>query len=196
MEEIRPFLKWAGGKTQLLNLIGERFPAQYKNYIEPFVGGGAVFFALSPESAIISDSNPELINLYIQLRDNVDSVIKELYGFENSKDEYYRIRALQWDELPNHFAAARMIYLNKTCFNGLYRVNKSGLFNVPYSYNYNMAGLSQVRFVLCPAHSHTHNNASKPSGSEALLFSFSIVVAISGRSGGPRSSRNHKLRQD
>lgn len=128
----KPFLKWAGGKTQLLDEIKKRVPKKYGRYIEPFVGGGAVFFALQPESGIIADSNPELINTYKQVTENVEDVIRNLRTFENSQDMFYEVRALDWQNLTPVEAAARMIYLNKTCFNGLYRVNRKGQFNVPF----------------------------------------------------------------
>jgi len=128
----KPILKWAGGKTQMLDSILPRFPDSYGKYIEPFFGGGAVFFALQPENAIISDSNPELINLYRTVADNVDAVINELQKFENIEEMFYEVRAQKWESLSPAEAAARTIYLNRTCFNGLYRVNKKGQFNVPF----------------------------------------------------------------
>lgn len=131
-QRAKPVLKWAGGKTQLLEQIYPRLPSEFNKYIEPFIGGGALFFAMGPDRAIISDSNPELVNLYRQLASNVDAVIAELSEFHNNKEEYYAIRAWDWKSLTPQKAAARMIFLNKTCFNGLYRVNKEGQFNVPY----------------------------------------------------------------
>lgn len=131
----KPILKWAGGKTQLLKEIIPRMPIGYNNYIEPFLGGGALFFALSPVHARISDSNPELINLYNEIVKDVESIISDLKGFKNNKEDFYRIRSYDWDSLPKHLAAARTIFLNKTCFNGLFRVNKKGKFNVPYGNN-------------------------------------------------------------
>ena len=128
----KPFLKWAGGKTQLLSEIKKRVPGRYERYIEPFIGGGAVFFALRPEHAVIADSNPELINAYKQVACNVEDVIKNLRKYKNTQEMFYEVRGQEWQSLSPSEAAARMIYLNKTCFNGLYRVNKKGLFNVPY----------------------------------------------------------------
>lgn len=128
----KPILKWAGGKTQMLGNIMPKIPKTYGRYIEPFVGGGALFFALTPCQAIISDSNPELINTYQEVANHVDLVIKYLHQYKNTKEDFYAVRALDWTKLPKANAAARMIYLNKTCFNGLYRVNKKGQFNVPY----------------------------------------------------------------
>ena len=130
--QAKPILKWAGGKTQMLKELLPKVPASYGRYIEPFVGGGAVFFALNPDTAVIADSNPELINMYKQVAENVDEVISYLQKYENTQEMFYSVRALDWMELPKAEAAARMIYLNKTCFNGLYRVNKKGQFNVPF----------------------------------------------------------------
>jgi len=128
----KPILKWAGGKTQMLSELLPKIPASYGRYIEPFFGGGALFFALQPENAVIADSNPELINMYHQVADRVDDVIAYLKKYENTSDMFYAVRSLDWETLPKAEAAARTIYLNKTCFNGLYRVNKKGQFNVPF----------------------------------------------------------------
>lgn len=128
----KPILKWAGGKTQLLKYIIPKMPNNYGKYIEPFVGGGALFFAVAPHNAVIADSNPELINTYRQVADHVDQVISYLKQHINEKGYFLKIRALKWDQLEPAEAAARMIYLNRTCFNGLYRVNKKGDFNVPF----------------------------------------------------------------
>lgn len=127
-----PILKWAGGKTQMLGDLLPKVPASYGRYIEPFIGGGAMFFALKPEDAVIADSNPELINVYKEVAENVDKVISYLQQYENTQEMFYNVRALDWQALPKAEAAARTIYLNKTCFNGLYRVNKKGQFNVPF----------------------------------------------------------------
>lgn len=128
----RPVLKWAGGKTQLLGEIIPKIPKKYGRFIEPFFGGGAVFFAVYPESGIIADSNPELINLYRSVATDVDSIIAQLRHYENTEEVFYAVRALDRTKLSNIEAAARTIFLNRTCFNGLYRVNKSGQFNVPF----------------------------------------------------------------
>lgn len=128
----RPILKWAGGKTQLLKELIPRIPKHYNRYIEPFIGGGALFFALKPTNAIIADSNPELILTYQQLARNIEKVIEYLEQYTNTSETFYKVRAQDWKELPKAEAAARMIYLNKTCFNGLYRVNRQGRFNTPF----------------------------------------------------------------
>lgn len=124
----RPFLKWAGGKTQLLSEIACLLPTIKGRYIEPFAGGGALFFELEPERALIQDVNYELITTYRAVREYVEELIEALYLFKFEKEEYYRVRDTECYNIVN--IAARMIYLNKTCFNGLYRVNGKGKFNV------------------------------------------------------------------
>lgn len=128
----RPILKWAGGKSQMLGELLPRVPKKYGRFIEPFFGGGAMFFALRPANAIIADSNPELINLYRTVAFNVDGVIACLKKHKNDEDWFYEVRAQDATKLSPEQAAARTIYLNKTCYNGLYRVNKKGGFNTPY----------------------------------------------------------------
>lgn len=128
----KPILKWAGGKTQMLGDLLPKVPPSYGRYIEPFFGGGAMFFALQPERAIIADSNPELINLYRQVSEHVEDVIYQLKKYENTPEIFYKVRGQDWTMLPEAEAAARTIFLNKTCYNGLYRVNKKGQFNVPF----------------------------------------------------------------
>lgn len=127
-------LKWAGGKAQLAALILERLPAQIVTYREPFFGGGAVFFALARQNrfqrAVISDVNPELIDVYRAIVEDVEAVIKRLRKMPCSEEDFYRVRAQKPTSLTGR--AARTIYLNKTGYNGLYRVNRSGEFNVPY----------------------------------------------------------------
>jgi DNA adenine methylase len=129
---IKPFLKWAGGKTQLISELLEYIPSSFNKYIEPFIGGGSFFFYLNPGKAIISDSNEELITTYKAVRDHVEDIIQILDGYKNKETFYYKIRALNPENLSEIERATRLIYLNKTCFNGLYRVNKKGQFNVPY----------------------------------------------------------------
>jgi len=132
LEESRPLLKWAGGKTQLLNDIKPKVPAKYGRYIEPFVGGGALFFALRPRQSVIADSNPELINLYRAVADDVDAILGHLRKYRNTEEVFYETRALDWTKMSSAKAAARTIFLNRTCYNGLFRVNQRGQFNVPY----------------------------------------------------------------
>jgi DNA adenine methylase len=128
----RPLLKWAGGKTQLLPELLEKTPKKFGKYIEPFFGGGALFFTLRPDGGVIADSNPELVNLYRAVGDSVEVVIERLRSYTNTEEAFYDVRALDWTKLSRADAAARTIFLNRTCFNGLYRVNKTGGFNVPY----------------------------------------------------------------
>jgi DNA adenine methylase len=129
---IKPFLKWAGGKTQLIPELSKYIPKSFDKYIEPFIGGGAFFFYLNPKKAIISDANEELVTTYKAVRDNVEEIITILDSFRNEETFFYNIRSLNTNKLSDIERAARLIYLNKTCFNGLYRVNKKGVFNVPY----------------------------------------------------------------
>jgi DNA adenine methylase Dam len=128
----KPFLKWAGGKTQMLEPILSHLPNDFNNYIEPFIGGGAVFFSLGHRKSIISDLNEELIITYIEVRDNVEMLIKNLSRHSHTEEHFYATRQMDLTTLSNSERAARLIFLNKTCFNGLYRVNKKGEFNVPY----------------------------------------------------------------
>lgn len=135
---VKPFLKWVGGKTQLLEDINRLKPKNIKTYYEPFVGGGSVFLNLQPKKIIINDYNSELINTYNVVKNNVDELINELKVHEenNSKDYFYELRV--WDrngalkDKTDVERAGRFIYLNKTCYNGMFRVNSQGQFNVPY----------------------------------------------------------------
>lgn len=141
-EAPRPFLKWAGGKRSLLGHISPRLPDRIRTYYEPFVGGGAVFFHLAAhhrfERAILGDLNPELIEAYVVVRDDCPALVEALIAhaaFAEDAAYYYEVRA--WPSLEERTAverAARLIFLNKTCFNGLYRVNKRGQFNVPFGH--------------------------------------------------------------
>ena len=128
----RPLLKWAGGKTQLLGEILPKAPKTYGKYIEPFFGGGAVFFALRPQNSVIADSNPELMNVYRQVADHVEDVIRYLHVYSNREEVFYSVRSQDWKALAPAEAAARTVFLNHTCYNGLYRVNRKGQFNVPF----------------------------------------------------------------
>lgn len=140
--KVAPFLKWAGGKRQLLNQIKERMPKEYNDYYEPFIGGGAVLFELQPEKATINDINISLINVYRQVKDNTEEfieLVKKLDSemWEDGKEYYLDIREKYNDKLLKKEydleLAALFTFMNKHCFNGLYRVNKKGLFNVPYN---------------------------------------------------------------
>lgn len=135
---IAPFLKWVGGKRQLMSSIIELLPSNIKdlNYTEPFIGGGAVLFHLQPKNAIINDFNKELINVYEVIKNNLDELIEDLKKHKNEVDYFYQIRGLdrtgEFQNLTAIQRASRVIFLNKTCFNGLYRVNNSGEFNSPF----------------------------------------------------------------
>jgi DNA adenine methylase len=139
---VDPFVKWAGGKRQLLTQIRERMPETYNNYYEPFVGGGAVVFGLLPEKAVINDINKALINAYKQICDAPEvfiSAVNHLDSemWEDGKEYYYSLREQYNDKLMKEEfdieLAALFVFINKHCFNGLYRVNGKGLFNVPYN---------------------------------------------------------------
>ena len=131
LSDIKPCLKWAGGKRALLKDIYELVPQQFNKYYEPFFGGGALFFALLPKRAIISDLNEDLINVYKQIKENADMLIEKLKKTKNTKDFYLKMRSTVFDDDIDK--AVRFIYLNKTCWNGLYRVNSKGEFNVPFA---------------------------------------------------------------
>jgi DNA adenine methylase len=128
----KPFLKWAGGKGQLLTQLSPLFPRSFARYFEPFVGGCAVFFHLQPRSSTLTDINRELIDCYRAVKGEVEDVIAALSKHVYEREHYYRVRAVEPESLPAAARAARTIYLNKTGFNGLYRVNSSGRFNVPF----------------------------------------------------------------
>ncbi len=134
----QPFLKWAGGKRQLLPAIKEYLPRRFTQYYEPFIGAGAVLFSLQPRKSIINDTNSELINCYRVIKDNPEELLDlcEEHRAKNSKEYFYSLREQdRRDDFQDRSPlerAARIIYLNKTCFNGLFRVNSSGQFNVPY----------------------------------------------------------------
>lgn len=139
---VSPFVKWAGGKRQLLAQIRERMPREYNRYYEPFIGGGAVVFDLLPKNALINDINEALINAYVQIRENADSFLDSINRIdsaigEDGKAYYYSMRNLYNMKLEKMEydieLAALFVFLNKHCFNGLYRVNSKGLFNVPYN---------------------------------------------------------------
>ena len=139
---VAPFVKWAGGKRQLIPQIRERMPEKYNDYYEPFVGGGAVIFDLLPANALINDINKALINTYITICNEPDAFLKEVNRLDNDmwedgKKYYYSIREHYNDKLMRSEydveLAALFVFINKHCFNGLYRVNGKGLFNVPYN---------------------------------------------------------------
>lgn len=128
----RPWAKWSGGKTQLLNVLTAAVPKKFNRYHEPFIGGGALFFKMAPHNAVIADSNSELINSYQVIRDDVHALIEDLQQHKNEADYFYEVRAKDLTTLTPVERASRFIYLNKTCFNGLYRENKLGRFNTSF----------------------------------------------------------------
>lgn len=132
----KPFLKWAGGKGQLIDELVKRVPQRFGRYWEPFLGGGALYFSLRPEVATINDLNQDLISCYKVVRDKLDELVDELKTYPHSSEFYYALRSLDRSEEFNTLSdvkrAARLMYLNKTCFNGLFRVNSKGQFNVPF----------------------------------------------------------------
>lgn len=139
---VAPFVKWAGGKRQLLPQIKERMPEQFNNYYEPFVGGGAVTFELLPENAVVNDINKSLVNAYRQICDAPNEFLEAINKLDNEmwedgKAYYYSLRELYNDKMMKAEydveLAALFVFINKHCFNGLYRVNGKGLFNVPYN---------------------------------------------------------------
>ena len=142
---VAPVLKWVGGKRKLIETFRPLLPQRINSYCEPFLGGGAVFFDLQPEKAYVNDLNNDLMRVYTVIRDNVDELIKSLETFTNNSETFYAVR--DWDRDKQKFdalsdvqKAARTIFLNKTCYNGLYRVNNSGEFNAPFG-NYKSSNI-------------------------------------------------------
>lgn len=138
-EKAKPFVKWVGGKRQLLKQFREMglfppgtFNPNTNTYFEPFVGGGAVFFDLLPKKAVLSDMNKELVITYNVIKNNVEDLIKSLKKHKHNKEYFLKIRTQKVSKLSDLQIASRFIYLNRTCFNGMYRVNRSGEFNVPF----------------------------------------------------------------
>lgn len=136
---VAPVVKWVGGKRQLLDEITPRLPKRITSYCEPFLGGGAVLLSIQPSKAIVNDLNGDLIVVYEVIRDDVESLIEDLKKHNNSKDYFYAIRDLDRDRnayqaMSKVERASRLLYLNKTCFNGLFRVNSAGEFNAPFGH--------------------------------------------------------------
>jgi DNA adenine methylase len=132
----QPVLKWAGGKRQLLPVIRQYVPPKFNRYFEPFIGGGAVLFDLQPSKAVVNDANPELINLYRIIKTQPERLIEDLKKHQNTESYYYSLRAQDreagFQELSDVERASRILFLNRTCYNGLFRVNSQGQFNVPF----------------------------------------------------------------
>jgi DNA adenine methylase len=116
----------------MLEAIASHIPTRWERYVEPMIGGGALFFALAPERALIADANPELINFYRAIVNDLDGLVAQYEAWEFDEKTFYELRALRFSDLDGTTAAARLLYLNRTCFNGLYRVNRKGEFNVPW----------------------------------------------------------------
>jgi DNA adenine methylase len=158
---VRPFVKWAGGKRQILPEILQSIPHKFNKYFEPFVGGGALFFELQPKEAVINDLNSELINLYKVIKNNPKELIDELKLYQNTSDYFYKIRELDrnpnFDKLSEIKKASRILYLNKTCYNGLFRVNSQGQFNVPFG-NYKQPNI--INDIVIMAVSNYLNSAN------------------------------------
>lgn len=152
-KETYPIVKWVGGKRQLMFDLLKNMPEDCNRYFEPFIGGGALFFELQPDNAYISDMNEELINLYQVVRDNVDELIADLQKHNISKDYFMEIRNIdRTDEYKNWSdvkKASRFIYLNRTCFNGMYRVNSKGEFNVPFGHYKNPRIIDENNLLNC-----------------------------------------------
>lgn len=166
----KPFLRWAGGKRWLLKHIDEFMPVNgFNQYHEPFIGGGSIFFHVSPQISFISDLNHELIEAYSGIKDDVELVIKHLKTFKNTKEDYYRIRTQKFRSSAKR--AARFIYLNQTSFNGIYRVNLKGEYNVPYgnrnNYKIDYENLRNVQTslqntqIVCSDYYESLNNVKK-----------------------------------
>ncbi|MDR1315444.1 MAG: DNA adenine methylase [Spirochaetales bacterium] len=175
---IKPCLKWAGGKRQLLSEIKKYLPRDMHSYTyyEPFIGAGAVFFELQPKKARISDFNAQLILTYAVIKENVEGLIHLLNGYKNKNNEdyFYQIRnsdrdTEKFNNLTDVEKAARLIFLNKTCFNGLYRVNSQGFFNVPYGKYKNPAICEEP--VLRQIHKYLNDN-------EICIFSNDFEPAV------------------
>ena len=151
---VAPVVKWVGGKRQLLAEITPLLPKRISSYCEPFLGGGAVLFSAQPKSAVVNDLNAELIAVYETIRDDVETLIAALKLHKNTHEHYYLIRDLDRDKdnyqiLSKVAKAARLIFLNKTCYNGLFRVNSAGEFNTPFGYykNPNIVNETVLRAV-------------------------------------------------
>lgn len=140
---MKPIVKWAGGKTRLIKHISPLIPESINRYIEPFFGGGAIFLRVDAKKYLINDINNELMNLYKVVKENPDSLIKELKKHVKNDNKEYFLRIREWDKkidfnkIDSVKRAGRFVYLNKTVFGGLYRVNSDGYFNVPYAENIN-----------------------------------------------------------
>lgn len=167
----RPFLRWAGSKRSLLVQFVDLLPPTYVRYIEPFLGGGSLFFALRPRRALLSDSCVELIDTYRAVRDRASAVQKHLDGWTPDRDFFYAIRGNRSSE--RYRRAAEFIYLNKTCWNGLYRVNADGQFNVPY-------GAPKGKTIAEPANMQACSRLLRQPDIELAVADFRVALAQAG----------------
>jgi len=162
LSDAKPFMKWAGGKGRLLKKLSKFFPENYNRYFEPFIGGGAVFFYLNPDKAIINDLNKELINLYCIIRDNPEQLMTKLDDLQENvddKDFFLDMRSKESTDLLEK--AVRTVFLNRTCYNGMYRVNSDGKFNVPFGDMGNPRLYEKKNIIAC---SHTLKKTTILSG--------------------------------
>lgn len=148
--KMSPVLKWAGGKTQLLDQLTSKMPKTYNRYFEPFIGGGALWLSVAPPKAFINDTNKQLMNLYSQLKINPDGIIDTINKLDRNacnNEYYYKVRNKYNEKIAENLldaeCAGMMIWINKHCFNGLYRVNGKGLFNVPYNNKTNITSFDE-----------------------------------------------------
>lgn len=171
IEETLPIVKWAGGKRQLVTELRNNLPKMFNRYFEPFIGGGALFFNIQPQNAYISDINEELINLYQVIKNDVFLLIEDLKTHKNTEEYFYEIRNMdrngKYSNWSNVQKASRFIYLNRTCFNGLYRVNSKGEFNVPYGKYSNPRIIDEINLLNC-------SNLLK--NTEIVCFDFSAIL--------------------
>lgn len=140
-----PLIRWPGGKRALVSKITKKFPEKFNRYYEPFFGGGAIFFAMAPEDAALSDINSDLINAYTMVRDRPRELISELELYENSEGFYYEVRASRPSDIIKK--SARLLYLTRLSFNGIYRVNLNGDFNVPYGKKYHLSSFDLTKLL-------------------------------------------------
>lgn len=172
---VAPLIKWPGGKRSISAKIIQHFPNEFGTYHEPFVGGGAIFFALRPTHATLSDLNSELIDCYRVVRDQPDKLIQVLRRLPNSEDDYYRVREMQPRTLVTK--AARLLYLTRLSFNGIHRVNLKGKFNVPYgqkthlkSCDENAIRLASAALAKVTLHSGDFENATADAREGDLIY--------------------------
>jgi len=163
----RPFLRWAGSKRWLLSQIVPFLPSQFRTYHEPFLGSGALFFLLCPDRALLSDSCAELIDVYFRVRNNVSTIIRYLKPLKPNRQLFYSIRKRPSEGMYKR--AAEFIYLNKTCWNGLYRVNSEGRFNVPY-------GMPRTDFIADFENLRECSRALRKPGVELLTCDFQAAL--------------------